>query len=696
MTSVGPSHYFSHGKLWGGSFLLSPAALESTRHIPRPLYSHAVASHDGLLTLGTFTLPWEQIESTAVVSSSPEAVRLTEGPPTPLPEPLEESTAPAPPPPRIVRYHSYVNPFNASDSYHALDTSLASFRAYLVYCGAVPAHVAHHPDITTIASQQLVMIYPANESQHVGSAATTKEAASVSNHQIPVGATVLHVGGAEERAWRERWRRQWFQRRLITDRTEWLTRYPSDSSTGGSTGAATLGTAAEASPHKRGGFFDLLAVHGDRFKMFLQDEWDEAQKINTTHTTDNSHAWSGASWNGESPHEQHKSSQGGVPKVVSLLAWMKESYGAERTEVLRVERMFPVSSIAFGGAYQPMLDPPLKRIKTFLEWFRTKFPYYHDRCQSCGASLREERANRRSESAALQGEASTSNSTLSDSILPPIRCENNENHSSSQNACDNDNDENDEDHDDDEEEERTFLGYVYPEAHELAGKASRTELYQCHVCSEFFRFPRYNAVSYVVSDHRGRCGEYSMLLFRIMRALGHETRWVVDWADHVWVEIAVPTAFLPPSTRSSHGASDAATSSVSSTGFRWIHLDPCEAAVDENLLYESWGKKPTYIVSFYAPQSSSPTASFPLTRHSDHRWGASTTQIIASVSATSVPSIVSTTPSVVDVTGDYTSHSWEEVVSRRSESDAEVASAIEHVREQLRTNILKSSLLVTA
>jgi len=30
----------------------------------------------------------------------------------------------------------------------------------------------------------------------------------------------------------------------------------------------------------------------------------------------------------------------------------------------------------------------------------------------------------------------------------------------------------------------------------------------------------------------------------------------------------------------------------------WIHLDPCEAAVNEPLIYEGWGKNQTYIFAF--------------------------------------------------------------------------------------------------
>lgn len=33
-------------------------------------------------------------------------------------------------------------------------------------------------------------------------------------------------------------------------------------------------------------------------------------------------------------------------------------------------------------------------------------------------------------------------------------------------------------------------------------------------------------------------------------------------------------------------------------GSEWLHVDPCEAAVDEPLLYEGWGKNQTFIFSF--------------------------------------------------------------------------------------------------
>jgi len=62
-------------------------------------------------------------------------------------------------------------------------------------------------------------------------------------------------------------------------------------------------------------------------------------------------------------------------------------------------------------------------------------------------------------------------------------------------------------------------------------------MYLCGTCGSLTRFPRYNAAAPVLARRRGRCGEYDMLLFRTLRALGHRCRWVLDWGDHVWAEV---------------------------------------------------------------------------------------------------------------------------------------------------------------
>lgn len=222
-----------------------------------------------------------------------------------------------------------------------------------------------------------------------------------------------------------------------------------------------------------------------------------------------------------------------------LVDWLQEHYAD--TWRLREDQLAVVGE-----------PEQLARLQHFLEWFRGYFPYYYDRCGHCGASLKEDLAKQKDED--------------KDETL----------------LCVDDDEEVSDDSDDDDEdgsEYQTFIGYIYPNDGELVGKASRTELYQCHACRKFTRFPRFNSAQHVIEHRRGRCGEYSMLLFKFLRALGHEARWVVDWADHVWAEVSL-----------GEGAER-----------RWVHLDPCEAAVDDNLLYQGWGKKQTYILAFYAP-----------------------------------------------------------------------------------------------
>ena len=81
--------------------------------------------------------------------------------------------------------------------------------------------------------------------------------------------------------------------------------------------------------------------------------------------------------------------------------------------------------------------------------------------------------------------------------------------------------------------------------------------------------PWYNRALWVTSSQRGRCGEYSMLLSRMLQVLGYSNvQWVVDWADHVWAEVRL-----------------GADGSDNNSG-RWVHLHPCEAAVDNPLIRE--------------------------------------------------------------------------------------------------------------
>ena len=249
-----------------------------------------------------------------------------------------------------------------------------------------------------------------------------------------------------------------------------------------------------------------------------------------------------------------------------LLDWMRKEYGIQET-----------NSLSFGNIRLTSENNQLQTLQHFLSFFRATFPYYHDRCAHCGKSTHDEPA--------------TGNEDAGDGH---------------------------------------FVGYVYPSQAERNGKATRTELYLCKHCNKFTRFPRYNSVTDILEQKRGRCGEYAMLLFRFMRCLGYESRWVVDWSDHLWVEVLLPFG--------SNGHT------------RWVHLDPCEAVVNEPLLYESWGKKQTYIMAFQASKS-------------DRR----------NMDMTAIE----------DVTKFYTSDNQNEINKRRSEEAHDIQSAIEHESSRL-------------
>jgi hypothetical protein len=79
----------------------------------------------------------------------------------------------------------------------------------------------------------------------------------------------------------------------------------------------------------------------------------------------------------------------------------------------------------------------------------------------------------------------------------------------------------------------------------------------------------------------------------MLRVLGYnEIRWVVNWSDHVWVEVYLGV--------NSYNADSQLVLDDNDEG-QWVHLDPCEAAVDNPLLYEEWGKHQTYIVAYHDP-----------------------------------------------------------------------------------------------
>lgn len=120
-----------------------------------------------------------------------------------------------------------------------------------------------------------------------------------------------------------------------------------------------------------------------------------------------------------------------------------------------------------------------------------------------------------------------------------------------------------------------FVSTVLPTAEESRGLASNVELYECTLCHGNTRFPRFNDPSRLLDTRKGRCGEWANAFAALCVALGYDTRFVVDWSDHVWVEVWTPSLQ------------------------RWVHCDPCENAYDTPLMYESgWGKRLSYVLGF--------------------------------------------------------------------------------------------------
>ena len=74
-----------------------------------------------------------------------------------------------------------------------------------------------------------------------------------------------------------------------------------------------------------------------------------------------------------------------------------------------------------------------------------------------------------------------------------------------------------------------------PRPEELRYGASRVEAYTCSSCGAETRFPRYNDVSKLLVERRGRCGEWANAFTLCCRSVGLRARYVLDWSDHVCV-----------------------------------------------------------------------------------------------------------------------------------------------------------------
>ena len=105
---------------------------------------------------------------------------------------------------------------------------------------------------------------------------------------------------------------------------------------------------------------------------------------------------------------------------------------------------------------------------------------------------------------------------------------------------------------------------------EKDGNATRVEVYQCTKCNNqpiTTTFPRYNNVQKLLKTKQGRCGEYTNLFGLYCRAIGFETRYVLDVTDHVWIEVFIPEID------------------------KWIMVDSCEGIINKPSIYEyGWSK----------------------------------------------------------------------------------------------------------
>ncbi|KAI9303622.1 hypothetical protein BJ944DRAFT_165103, partial [Cunninghamella echinulata] len=121
----------------------------------------------------------------------------------------------------------------------------------------------------------------------------------------------------------------------------------------------------------------------------------------------------------------------------------------------------------------------------------------------------------------------------------------------------------------------TFKGNAQPNQEDLLHQARVIEVYQCTICHNYSRFPRYNDLTKLLQTRKGRCGEWANCFTLCCQAIGVDARIVFDDCDHVWTEI------------------------YSTFQNKWIHCDSCEEAFDRPLVYSvGWNKKISYCIAY--------------------------------------------------------------------------------------------------
>jgi len=135
----------------------------------------------------------------------------------------------------------------------------------------------------------------------------------------------------------------------------------------------------------------------------------------------------------------------------------------------------------------------------------------------------------------------------------------------------------------------TMLGQIacQPQDDELQDDCVYAELRLCRDCektSSFFEYSRFHGPLALFDTMQsrmsvmGQCEEFSRAGHALLAFLGYEVRYILDFTDHVWVEVRIPSG-------TSNGT--------------WVHADPSEGVLDNPLMYEQgWGKQLSMIFAF--------------------------------------------------------------------------------------------------